>query len=296
MTEAFPLRPGGSAEAIRHHYDVGNDFYASWLDPLMVYSSAMWDGLDDDATLEEAQRRKLIHHARSIKAAPGMNILDVGCGWGGQMRVLIEEFGAASCTGLTLSEEQAAHVRSLGLKGTTVAIRNWHDYVPETPFDGIISVGAFEHFADPSQSDDERRDVYRRFFQSCLDWTGGRGRLSLQTIAYGTMHSGQANPFITGDIFPAAELPTIEDIVVASRGLFRIILLRDDGPDYARTCTIWAQRLRKAMASGQAGDDADLAQRYHRYLRLSAAGFAMGRIGLLRIVFEPISASARAAA
>lgn len=296
MTEAFPLQPGGSAEAIRHHYDVGNDFYSAWLDPLMVYSSAMWDGLDDDASLEDAQRRKLLHHARSIRAAEGMAILDVGCGWGGQMRVLTEDFGVARCTGLTLSEEQAEHVRSLGLPGVEVALTNWHDYVPETPFDGIISVGAFEHFAHPSQSEDERRATYRRFFRSCLDWTDGRGRLSLQTIAYGTMHAAQANPFITGDIFPAAELPTIEDIVVASRGLFRIILLRDDGPDYARTCTIWAQRLRRAMANGQAGSDADLAQRYHRYLRLSAAGFAMGRIGLLRIVFDPISPAARATA
>ncbi|MET0138247.1 MAG: cyclopropane-fatty-acyl-phospholipid synthase family protein, partial [Sphingobium sp.] len=274
--------------AIRHHYDVGNDFYAAWLDPLMVYSAAMWDGLDANATLEEAQRRKLLHHARSVKAAPGMNILDIGCGWGGQLRMLTQEYGVAACTGLTLSEEQAAYVESLGLKDATVVLANWHDYAPHAPFDGIISVGAFEHFAHPTQSEDERRATYRRFFQSCHDWTDGRGRLSLQTIAYGTMRSDQANPFITGDIFPAAELPTVEDIVVASKGLFRILLLRDDGPDYARTCTIWGQRLRTAMANGQAGNDPNLALRYHRYLRLSAAGFAMGRIGLLRIVFDPI--------
>lgn len=295
MTEAFPLEAGGSAGAIRHHYDVGNDFYAAWLDPTMVYSCAMWDGPDDKATLEEAQRRKLAYHARSIKAAPGINILDVGCGWGAQIRTLVEDYGAASCTGLTLSEEQAAHVRALGLKDTSVELVNWHDYTPSAPFDGIISVGAFEHFAHPLQSEEERRDTYRRFFQSCRNWTEGRGRLSLQTIAYGTMTAGQANPFITGDIFPAAELPTIEDIVVASKGIYRIMLLRDDGLDYGRTCTLWAQRLRAAMADGRAGDDNDLAQRYHRYLRLSAAGFAMGRIGLLRIVFEPIGPSAGAA-
>lgn len=295
MTNAFPLQPGGSAEAIRHHYDVGNDFYSAWLDPTMVYSSAMWNGPEDHATLEEAQRRKMRYHAQSIGAAPGMAILDVGCGWGAQMRTLIEEYGVESCVGLTLSDQQAAYVRSLGLKGVTTELVNWHDYRPEKMFDGIISVGAFEHFAHPTLSTDERRATYRRFFQSCLDWTGGRGRLSLQTIAYGTMNAAQANPFITGDIFPAAELPTIEDIVVASRGLFRIILLRDDGPDYARTCTAWAQRLRKAMANGQANGDKDLAERYHRYLRLSAAGFAMGRIGLLRIRFDPISSAAKAA-
>lgn len=295
MTTAFPVEQGGSAAAIRHHYDVGNDFYAAWLDPTMAYSCAMWEGLPDDASLEEAQHRKLRYHAASIGAGPGMRVLDVGCGWGAQMRTLVETFGVAACVGLTLSDEQAAHVRSLAMPDVSVAVTNWHDYRPQVPFDGIVSVGAFEHFAHPDQSPDERRAVYRRFFTSCHDWTGGRGRLSLQTIAYGTMEPGQANPFITGDIFPAAELPTLEDIVVASKGLFRIVRLRDDAPDYARTCEAWAQRLRRAEAAGEAGADSALIERYYRYLRLSAAGFAMRRIVLLRLRLDPIGKPSRRA-
>lgn len=293
MTTSFAEEAGGSAAAIRHHYDVGNNFYAAWLDPTMAYSCAMWDGLADDASLEEAQRRKLRYHSEAIGARPGMRILDVGCGWGAQMQTLISEYGAAECVGLTLSEEQAAHVRARGPAGARVELTNWHDYRPSQTFDAVVSVGAFEHFAHPSQSRDERRALYRRFFASCHAWTGGAGPLSLQTIAYGSIAPEQANPFITNEIFPAAELPTLEDIVVASEGLFRIVRLRDDGPDYGRTCQIWAKRLRQAAEQGKAGPDNDLVERYYRYLRLSAAGFSMRRIVLLRLRLDPVGRAAR---
>lgn len=294
MISDTTIEAGGSAAAIRHHYDVGNDFFAAWLDPMMVYSSALWDGPEDASSLEEAQRRKLRYHAESVGAAPGMRALDVGCGWGAQMMTLLDDYGAASCVGLTLSDEQAAHVRALGRTDIAVQTVNWHDYAPDAPFDAVISVGAFEHFAHPEQSREERRAIYRRFFESCLRWTGGRGRLSLQTIAYSTMTPGEANPFISGEIFPAAELPTLEDIVVASQGLFRIMRLRDDGMDYARTCQAWAKRLRAELGREGSTLDRDLGERYHRYLRLSAAGFAMGRIGLLRIRFDPVAPTRRA--
>lgn len=125
--------------------------------------------------------------------------------------------------------------------------------------------------------------MYHEFFQACRDWTAGKGRLSLQTIAYGKMSPEDANPFISNEIFPAAELPTLEDIVVASKGLFRIERLRDDGLDYARTCEMWSNRLRGAVRSGVVDPDIHPVEKYSRYLRMSAAGFRMRKIGLLRI-------------
>lgn len=285
MTQEQDIAFGGSAAAIRHHYDVGNRFYAAWLDPSLAYSCAMWDGLPQEASLEEAQLRKHRYHAQAIHAAPGMRVLDVGCGWGAMMRTLLTDFGVAECVGLTLSEEQHAHIAQSGLPAMRAELTNWHDFRPDAPFDGIISIGAFEHFAHPQQSLDERREVYREFFASCRDWMAGKGRLSLQTIAYGRMTPDQANPFITGEIFPDAELPTIEDIVVASKGLFRIELLRDDGLDYARTCEEWSRRLRRAVREGRVDPATDPAEKYSRYLRMSAAGFRMRKICLLRIAF-----------
>ena len=291
MSSPLPVEAGGSAQAIRHHYDVGNDYFSAWLDPAMVYSCALWEDGDDSTPLAEAQQRKLRFHAEAAGVKPGMRVLDVGCGWGAQMLTLLDAYGASACVGLTLSEEQAAYVRGLGREDIAVKVVNWHDYVPEAPFDAVVSVGAFEHFAHPEQSREERRAIYRRFFESCLRWTNGRGRLSLQTIAYGTMTPGEANSFITNDIFPAAELPTLEDIAVASDGLFRIMRLRDDGMDYSRTCQLWAQRLRAEMRRPDSPIDRALGERYHRYLRLSAAGFAMGKVVLLRIRLDPIMPS-----
>jgi len=287
VTGGSDIEFGGSASAIRHHYDVGNSFYSAWLDPSMAYSCAMWDGIPADAALEDAQIRKHRYHAQSIRAAEGMRVLDVGCGWGAMMRTLLDDFDVAECVGLTLSEEQHAHISQGGRAEMSAILTNWRDYRPERPFGGIISIGAFEHFAHPQQSVDERREVYREFFKACRDWTEGKGRLSLQTIAYASMTPDQANPFITEEIFPDAELPTIEDIVVASNGLFRIELLRDDGLDYARTCEEWSRRLRRAVREGRVDPDKDPVEKYSRYLRMSAAGFRMHKIGLLRIAFAP---------
>lgn len=283
---ALPL--GGSAKAIEHHYDVGNDFFATWLDPTMTYSCAMWDGIDPEAPLEEAQHRKLRYHADMARVAKGDRVLDVGCGWGGMMRSLVDNHGVNECVGLTLSRQQAAHIRAFSDPRIDVREVNWSQYAPDKPFDAVISIGAFEHFTQPDQTVQERRAVYRSFFESCREWTDGKGNLSLQTIAYASMTPDQSNPFITGEIFPEAELPTLEDIVVASSGLFHLSRLRDDAMDYARTCELWARNLRMEAKRGAVSAPDELVQKYYRYLRISAVGFRMRKISLLRLAFEPL--------
>ncbi|HEX5569491.1 MAG TPA: class I SAM-dependent methyltransferase, partial [Streptomyces sp.] len=99
-----PLR---DRRAISHHYDVGNDFYALVLGPSMVYSCAYWD---EDGTLEDAQRAKLDLICRKLALAPGMRLLDVGCGWGSLVLHAAREYGVRA-VGVTLSVEQATHAR-----------------------------------------------------------------------------------------------------------------------------------------------------------------------------------------
>ena len=288
MNASSDIEFGGSASAIRHHYDVGNAFFSAWLDPTLSYSCAMWDGLPEDASLIEAQQRKHAYHAEAVGAGPGMRVLDVGCGWGAMMRVLRDDFSVEECVGVTLSEEQHAHLQSLQDPAIGAKLTNWRDFEPDAPFDGVISIGAFEHFAHPDQSVDERREVYREFFKACRDWTNGKGRVSLQTIAYGNMTPDEANPFISNEIFPDAELPTLADIEAACSGLYNIENVRDDGLDYARTCEIWSRNLRRAVRAGEVDPETEPTAKYSRYLRMSAAGFRMRKIALLRIIFSPV--------
>ncbi len=134
-------------EAIRHHYDVSNAFYALWLDPRMVYSCAYFK--TDDDTLEQAQAQKLDHICRKLRLAPGEKFLDIGCGWGALAIHAAREYGV-DATGITLSDNQyqLAHerIREAGLEARCkVLLLDYRDMPGEGVFDKIASVGMFEH-------------------------------------------------------------------------------------------------------------------------------------------------------
>jgi cyclopropane-fatty-acyl-phospholipid synthase len=274
-----------TAAAIRYHYDVGNDFYRLWLDRSLTYSCAMPEGPGD--TLEAAQDRKLRFHLDAVRAGQAGSVLDIGCGWGALLERLSRAYQVRRSVGLTLSREQAAHVRSLGYPGVDVRTESWTSYQPDTRFDGIVSIGAFEHFARPSDSPSEKVAVYREFFTRCRDWLTEDGVLSLQTIAYASMSREDASLFIQREVFPDADLPTLAEITAAAEGIFEVKSLRNDRLDYAWTCEEWARRLRARRDTAVAAAGAGTVARYERYLKLSALGFRMGKICLLRLTLCP---------
>lgn len=274
-----------AAAAVRHHYDVGNEFFALWLDRSLTYSCAIRAAADD--TLEAAQERKLRFHLDAIDAGRARSVLDIGCGWGSILERLSGERGVARSVGLTLSEEQAAHVRSRGHPGVDVRTEDWLHYSPEDRFDGIISIGAFEHFARPEDSPAEKVRRYREFFTRTRSWLNDGGALSLQTIAYANMSGAEASRFMQQEIFPNAELPTLAEIVTAAEGLFEIQSVHNGRLDYAWTCEQWARRLRARRAEAGRLVGPEVVARYERYLKLSSVGFRMGKICLLRIVLRP---------
>jgi len=286
-----------AAAAIRYHYDVGNAFYRLWLDPSLSYSCAMPAGPDD--TLEAAQNRKIDYHLRAIGLGPNADraraVLDIGCGWGAVLRRLVSDHGVARAVGLTLSDEQAANLRTGadagGVPGAEVHVRDWRDYTPAEPFDGIISIGAFEHFALPEDTSAEKIARYREFFTRTREWLRADGALSLQTIAYANMSREQASAFIQQEIFPAADLPTLAEIAAAAEGVLETRLVRNDRLDYAWTCEQWATRLRARRAEATELVGPEVVARFERYLRMSALGFRMGKICLYRLVFRPYPAA-----
>ena len=103
-----PERRHPRVQSMTDHYNLGNDFYATWLDPSMTYSSARF--AHPDQPLEEAQRHKYGTIARHAGLEPGMNVLEIGCGWGGFAAYAAGELGC-TVVGVTIAEEQADHAR-----------------------------------------------------------------------------------------------------------------------------------------------------------------------------------------
>jgi cyclopropane-fatty-acyl-phospholipid synthase len=284
---------GAGSDAIRHHYDVGNEFWQIWLDPTMSYSCAMWEKPDED--LEQAQRRKLDFHVAEARAAGAARVLDVGCGWGAMLMHLVGRHGVQHAVGLTLSDAQAEYLRAIAPSSVEVLVRSWSDYQPTAPFDAIVSVGAFEHFARQGLSPDEQIEAYRRFFRACREWLKPGGRLSLQTIAYGDIPRDRhlRDRFIADHIFPESELPRLADIARAAEMELEIERVRNDRGDYVKTLRAWFDRLRARRADAIAASSEEVVVRYERYLRMFAYSMELGAFTLLRLTMRRIDLPGR---
>ncbi len=282
---------GASAAAIQHHYDVSNEFYALWLDETRSYSCALWE--DTEESLLTAQKRKLDYHIIGARAGGARRVLDVGCGWGGMLKRLVQQHDVDHVVGLTLSDAQAEHVRGWADERYEVRVQNWAEHQPSEPYDAIISVGAFEHFADFGMKRADRIAAYRQFFDSCHDWLPRGGRLALQTNIKGSnVHMDRRTVrdllFIVDKIFPESELPWPSEILEASERYFNIVSARNDPDHYARTCQCWHDGLvaRRDEAVDLVGE-ATVAD-YERYLAAAADAFRKRHLGLVRIIFESV--------
>ena len=282
---------GASQAAIEHHYDVGSDFYRLWLDERMVYSCALWDGPLDDR-LDEAQLAKLAWHATGARVDGAARVLDIGCGWGAMLRYLTASRGVGHAVGLTLSRDQASVAASSPASSPAgsieVRLEDWRDHRPSAPYDAIVSIGAFEHFARPDFDAEQRRAVYSTFFATCAGWLRPGGRLSLQSIGYEDFDpaTNEVSPFFTDEIFPESALPLLTDIVAASDPWFGIAALRSDAEQYEHTLQLWQRRLEANRAAATDLVGAATCRTYLRYLRVSRAMFDRRVCTLYRVVLQ----------
>lgn len=284
MTAAAHRAAGASAAAIDAHYSVGNAFYRLWLDEGMTYSGALWG--DGDDTLEAAQRRKLDYHCDQAGVTPGAHVLDVGCGWGSGLRHLVAERQAARAVGLTLSVAQAEELRANLPAGAEARCESWADHIPERPYDAIISIGAFEHFAKATLSREAKLDAYRAYFRKCHAMLAPGAAMTVQTIAYGNISAAQRSGFVEHEIFPESDLPFLAEVAEASHWLFEITAVRNDRGHYARTAREWLRRLRARRAEALALVGPDMVAKYEKYLGLFVIGFHTGTMDLLRFTFR----------
>ena len=276
-----PGHPGASQDAIKAHYDLGNDFFRLWIGPDLIYSCALFEDDDDLAT---AQIRKLDHHIEAAGAAQASNVLDIGCGWGALMHRLVTHWGGKRAVGLTLSPSQAAWIGQNPTPGVEVRVENWRDHKAEKPYDAIISVGAFEHFCHSGMDPADKLQAYREFFSFCHRALVDDGRLSLQTIA--AVKPLQNVPsLIPEKIFPESEIPLIWEPIVAAEGKFELLALRNDADHYYRTLRQWERNLTACRDEAVALVGEEAVRDFQQYLRVSAFAFKRGHVCLLRISF-----------
>jgi cyclopropane-fatty-acyl-phospholipid synthase len=281
---------GASKDAIQHHYDLSNDFYALWLDRTRTYSCALWEGPDD--TLDAAQARKLDHLIDAALTSGSSHVLDIGCGWGGAMREIVERSGIDRVTGLTLSDAQARYIEEIGDERLSVRVENWRDHDGEN-YDAIISIGAFEHFAGYGMTRAARLDAYRDFFRHCHKWLAPGRRLVLQTNVKGNnvrldRHMLGEFRFVIDQIFRESELPWISEIFESSERRFDVLWLRNDPDHYSRTCQVWLDRLRANRERAQAIAGAESVADYERYLAACVEAFDRRHLGLVRVAFARV--------
>jgi cyclopropane-fatty-acyl-phospholipid synthase len=254
------------AQAVRHHYDVSNDFFALFLDASMTYSCAVFSR--GAQTLEEAQRTKLELICTKLALQPGERVLDVGCGWGSFAIHAAREHGVR-VTGITLSPPQAELARARALQagvGDLIDIRvaDYRDLAGE-PFDAIASIGMVEHVGE------ERIDEYAERVAALL---APGGRLLNHGIARLRHDSAPAGPFNDRYVFPDGLPIQLSRVLLAlERAGFETHHVEGFREDYAETLRHWAARLDEHLEEATRIAGAERVRVWRLYLRAARGGF-----------------------
>ena len=274
----------GSRRNISAHYDLGNDFYAAWLDPRLIYSGALYG--PEDATLEQAQSRKMARIAQLLALEPGQHVLEIGCGWGALAIDFARKHGVR-VTGVTLSHRQLAHARAeVTRAGQDGAVQlHLQDYRElRGRFDRIVSIEMLEAVGEA---------YWPLYFDTLRERLRPGGCAVLQVILIDDAHFAnyrRGTDFIQRHIFPGGMLPSATAIAEqAARAGLRIECTDRFGASYARTLVEWRKAFDAAWPQlSQQGFGDAFRRLWHYYLCYCEAGFRAGRIdvALFRLSHE----------
>jgi len=261
------------AKAVRHHYDVSNDFFALFLDQSMTYSCAFF--AEGAETLEAAQEEKLETVARKLALKQGDRILDVGCGWGAFPLRAATKYGA-SVVGITLSPPQAERARQRAAEAgvadrVEIRVMDYRDLAGER-FDAIASIGMVEHVGE------EQIDVYARALAGLLE---PGGRLLNHGIARLRHTDPDAGAFSERYVFPDGEPLHLSRVLLAlERAGFITRHVSEHGPDYAETLRHWARRLDENLDEAIQLAGPERVRVWRLYLRAARNGFENGFLSI----------------
>lgn len=302
------VRQSDGLEMVNKHYNLGNDFFASWLDTNMQYSCAYWN--KPNMTIDEAQIEKMNLIGRKLKLKKGMLVLDIGCGWGGLANYLSEKFGV-NVIGISLAIEQIKYAQErfgsnnpnvLYLYGDFADVRNMSSLLRNNNnilvndkkllndllsylnsgrnsndkiFDRIVSVGFYEHVGD---------DRYSELFKIMYDIMKDDGICLLHTIGQYNQNSKKiSNEWMRKYIFTRGQLPTFCDISVnAEQNNFVIEDWHNFGIDYYKTLMSWYQNFENTFEQEK---NIVFYRMWKFYLLGCAAAFYTRQLLLWQIIF-----------
>ncbi|MDX1802849.1 MAG: cyclopropane fatty acyl phospholipid synthase [Alcanivorax sp.] len=260
-----------ASQVAEQHYDLGNDLFEAMLDPTMSYSCGYWR---DAHSLARAQTAKLELICGKLQLAPGMTLLDIGCGWGGLLQHACLHHGVRG-TGITLSKEQAelARQRCRDLP-VNILLQDYRKV--QGQFDRVVSVGMFEHVG---------RRNYATFMAHNARLLKRGGLVLLHTIGNNNSNH-RHDPWINKYIFPNGELPSIRQIAAAAEPWFVTEDLHNFGPDYATTLRAWDRNFRQHWDTLKGKYGERFYRMWHYYLNACAGAFQARDIQLWQWVFS----------
>ncbi|HEX4279365.1 MAG TPA: cyclopropane-fatty-acyl-phospholipid synthase family protein [Solirubrobacteraceae bacterium] len=269
---------GRDRRAVRYHYDVGNDFFALFLDRSMTYSCAYWGG--GAQTLEEAQEAKLELVCKKLALREGERVLDVGCGWGSFVIHAASRHGVHA-VGITLAERQAElareRVREAGVADRVeIRVADYRE-VSDGPFDAIASIGMVEHVGE------EQIDTYARRLHGLL---GRGGRLLNHGIAklkdFDTPDEGA---FSERFVFPdGVPLPLSRILHALERAEFTTTHVEGLQRDYAKTIGYWIDSFDANWDEAVRLGGIERARVWRLYLRAARQGFETGWASVYQVL------------
>ena len=273
----------GSKKNIVAHYDLGNEFYKLFLDPTMMYSSAVFKS--PESTLHEAQLQKLDDICQRLQLKEGEKVVEIGTGWGGFALYAARYYGVHVTT-TTISEEQhaytAAEIEKQGLQGQITLLKEDYRNL-EGKYDKLVSIEMIEAVG---------HSFLPTFFKTCNKLLKPNGKMLIQAITIADQRYDRyrkQSDFIQRYIFPGGFLPSVEVMnkQIAKNTDMKVVGLTDIGLDYAETLKHWSERL-KAMRSKL--NALSLDQQFYRmwqfYFHYCEGGFRERLISTVHLVAE----------
>ena len=274
LLRAYLLNPQSKKRAYivgEKHYDVGNDLFSLMLDERMNYSCGYWRNAEN---LDQAQINKLDLICRKMHLKPGMNVLEIGCGWGGFAKYAAENYGV-SVHGVTISKQQVEFAQD-SCKDLDVRIELKDYRELNGQYDSVVSIGMFEHVGYQNYKN------YMKVVHRCLKEDG---LFLLHTI--GRNQSGRATePWINKYIFPNGMTPSAQQISAASEGLFVIEDWHNFGQDYDATLMSWNKNFQNNFDKLNDLYDDRFKRMWEYYLLMCAGTFRCRRNQLWQLVMS----------